>query len=514
MEPAAQPPASTQARGVAGSTLRRIAKNAAVPMAASLVNKLLDLGFVVVLGHTLTPTELGRYTWAVLVVGYFDILINFGLGVLITRDVARDPQAADRYLGSALMVRTLLWLASIVVALAIAGPLVNPLGITSDMALALAVLTLGIGISNLTGVASALFNARELMEYPAAVTVFTTVLKVVFGTVALVAGFGIVGLATVSVVVNLVTGCALLGLLVAVLGRPRPVVVRAASLHMVATAYPLMINNLLATLFFRVDGLILRAVAGDAVLGWYGMAYKFIDGLSVIPSSFVLALFPLLSRMAGQARDRDLVRATELALKVLISLALPIAMGTTLVAEPIIGLFTGDRYLPHSAIALQLLIWFVPFSFTNALLQYVLIAVDQQRFITISFLLAATFNIVANLLVVPQLSYVGAAITTVLSEVVLLVPFWFAVRRYVGRVRIFPFVWRPGLATLVMAPVAWAIVGTPIPLLAIPVGGCVYGLALLALGGVTSEERALFRAAIGARAGPSTFVLDRGDRAI
>ena len=494
--------------------MRRIAKNAAVPMAASLVNKLLDLGFVVVLGHTLTPTELGRYTWAVLVVGYFDILINFGLGILITRDVARDPEAANSYMGSALMVRALLWLASVVVALAIAGPLAGPLGLTPDMALALAVLTIGIGISNLTGIASALFSARELMEYPAAITVLTTVLKISFGTAALITGFGIVGLAAVSVVVNLLTGVALLGLLMVVIGRPRPEVVPASSLTMVGNAYPLMINNLLATLFFRVDGLILRAVWGDAVLGWYGMAYKFIDGLSVIPSAFVLALFPVLSRIAGQARERDLVRATELALKVLISLALPIALGTTLVAEPIIGLFTGDRYLPHSAIALQLLIWFVPFSFTNGLLQYVLIAVDQQRFITLSFLLAATFNIVANLLLVPHLSYVGAAITTVLSEIVLLGPFWFAVRRYVGRVRILPFVWRPALATLVMAPVGWAIVGTPAPLLAIPVGGCVYGLALLALGGVTSEERALFRAALGARAGPGGAALDRGDPAI
>ena len=54
------------------------------------MNKGLDLLFAIFMLRMLGVTEVGRYTWAVLVVGYFDILINFGLGVLITRDVARE----------------------------------------------------------------------------------------------------------------------------------------------------------------------------------------------------------------------------------------------------------------------------------------------------------------------------------------------------------------------------------------------------------------------------------------
>jgi O-antigen/teichoic acid export membrane protein len=263
-----------------------------------------------------------------------------------------------------------------------------------------------------------------------------------------------------------------------------------------------MINNMLASIFFRIDGIILRAMWGDRTLGWYGAAYKVVDGLNVIPSSFVLALFPMLARAGDataptsaatstqQAKHPDLLRGTVLGLRVLHALALPIAVGVTLLAEPIIGLFAGADFLPHGAITLQILIWFIPFSFTNGLLQYVLIAVNRQHVITLAFLTAAVFSISGNLLVIPHWGYVGAALMTVLSELVLLGPFLYAVRRHVGPLALLPIAWRPCLAAATMAPVVW-VVGVWSPAAAVLAGAGMYSAALLGLRGVTREELAL-----------------------
>lgn len=474
-------------------SLRRVAKNAAVPMIANLFNKVLDLGFAIFMLRELGPTDIGRYTWAVLVVGYFDILVNYGLGVLITREVARDPSAGDRYLGAALLTRVGLWVACVASALVIAGPGSAPLGLTVEMGLTLVLLTVGIGISNLAGLLSALFSARERMEFPAYVTVFTTVAKVGLGVPALLLGYGIVGIAVVAIVVNLMTAVVLIGLFHRIAGGPHPESDRGLSVNLLRTSYPLMLNNLLATVFFRVDGLILRATWGDTALGWYGTAYKFIDGLNVIPSSVTLAVFPVLSRLGqpgSSPHDREpLVRATELVLKALLALAFPLAVGTTLLAGPVIQILAGEAFLPHAAIALQILIWFVPFSFTNGLLQYVLIASDRQRFVTTSFLGAVGFNLVANLLIIPVWSYVGAAVVTILSEVVLLGFFLWAVGRQGVRVRLAHLSWRPVVAAAAMAPVVWALQTSLVA--AVALGGAVYVGAFLALGGFSKDERTL-----------------------
>ncbi len=473
-------------------------------MAASIANKAMDIAFAIVMLRELGPTDAGRFTWAVLIVGYFNILINFGLGILITREVARDPQAGDRFLGAALAARFSLWLASLGLALALAGPLAGPLELTPAMGLTLVLLVLGVGLSEMAGLLSALFNARERMEFPAGVTVFTTAVKVSLGTAALLLGYGIVGLAVASIITNVLTATVLIALAIRVLGPARPVLDLGLGFHLAREAYPLMLNNLLAGVFFRVDGVLLRATWGDTALGWYGAAYKVVDGLNVIPSGFVLALFPTFAR-AGVADPQatsgngtraiprpSLYRGTVMALRVLLAAAFPIAVGITILAEPIIGLFAGPKFLPHGAITLQLLIWFIPFSFTNALLQYVLIAANRQHTITVAFIIASVFNIVGNLLTLPQWGYVAAAVMTVLSELVLLGPFLIAVHAHVGPLALLPIAWRPALGSAVMAPAVWAIAAIS-PLLAVPVGVAVYVAALFVLRGATLAELNMLR---------------------
>jgi len=80
------------------------------------------------------------------------------------------------------------------------------------------------------------------------------------------------------------------------------------------------------------------------------------------------------------------MRAYVLSLRLLLIVALPIAAGVPFIAQGLIVLLGGGEYLPHSAIALQILIWFCP-SFVNSVTQYVLIAIDQQRFLTKAFVI-------------------------------------------------------------------------------------------------------------------------------
>jgi len=250
-----------------------------------------------------------------------------------------------------------------------------------------------------------------------------------------------------------------------------------------------MVNNLLASLFFRVDAFLLRPIAGDTAAGWYSAAYRVVDGLTLIPAYFTLALFPTLTRHAAADRAAT-ARVYARALKVLLTLALPATVGIALLAEPLVRLFAGGGYLPESAVALAILIWFLPFSYVNGVTQYVLIALDRQRFLTFAFLVVTAFNLAANLLLIPRLGYLAAALLTVASELVLLGPFWWAASRDLAGVSLLRVAWRPTLASAGMG-VAMAPLVADWWLLAIPLGGAVYTALLLLLGGVDAADRAL-----------------------
>ncbi|MHB8990622.1 MAG: flippase [Chloroflexota bacterium] len=483
-----------------GSALQRVAKNSLFPMATSFLNKFLDMGFAVYMFRVLGAEGVGSYSYAVVVIGYLDILANFGLGTLLTREVARDRSCASRYLGNTLALRLGLWSASLPLVALLLGPAAAPMGITPEVGLAILLLTVGLLPSLVASTLSSLFQAYERFEYPAMVTVFTTLLKIGLQVVALMAGWGFVGLAGVSVVSNLATVAMLAALVSGITidrGGDRPVAPAGSVLSLdlgfcrklLKVSYPLMLNNLLNSVFFRLDSLMLMPMAGAAALGWYSTAYKFIDGLGIISSSFTLALFPLLSQYAHSSRDA-LARAFGLALKLLLMVSLPISVGTTLIAPEIILLFAGPDYLPHSALALQTLIWFLPFSFLNGATQYLLIAINQQRFITISFLIAKAFNLATNLLLIPMLGYLGAAITTVVSEWVLMLPFWYCVRRHLPPIPLVQLAWRPLMASAIMGLEVWVLRDWSLPL-AISLAPPLYAAALLALRSFDREERAM-----------------------
>jgi O-antigen/teichoic acid export membrane protein len=472
-------------------TVKRVAKNSLIPMGLQLLNKAIDFAFAMLMLRILAPEMAGRFTFAVGFIGYFDILVRFGLGTLLTREVSKDREQGNKYLSTVTILRGLLWLTSLPL-LTIAVLLYVAFGgMTTDIVIAIALFAVALIFSSLADGFSAVFYAHEKMEYPAAISTVTALTRVSLGVLVLLLGWGFVGLAAVSVLANIISAAILGTLMVRHCFRPHAEWDRQTGKWMMSTSFPLMINILLANVFFRIDVLLLKPMKGDAVVGYYGAAYKYIDGLNIIPAYFTQAIFPLMSRYAASARD-SLMRAYVLSLRLLLILALPIAAGTPFIARGLILLLGGGDFLPDSMIALQLIIWFLPFSFVNSVTQYVLIAIDQQRFLTKAFLIGVAFNLVANLIVIPTYSYRGAAVVTVLSELALLVPFYYSIRRHLGPLPWLSLIWQPAVASLVMAGVMWAL--RDLPWLAlIPVGGAVYLVVLTLIGGFRQPDMDLLR---------------------
>ena len=344
---------------------------------------------------------------------------------------------------------------------------------------------------------SATFHAFEKMEYPAGLTSAVALLKVTLGALVLLLGWGFVGLAGVSLVINILQVGWLYGLVRSTLFAPQWRPDGSLQRSMLRLSGPLMINHLLATIFWRIDIWILRPLSGAAAVGLYSVGIKYLDGLNIIPSVFTLAIFPLMSRLARDSRD-GLLRSYTLSVRVLLILSLPIALTITALAGPLVWLVGGSEYISQetvllfgreigylggSALALQVIIWSIPIGFVNSVTQFVLIAVNQQRYLTKAFIIGVVFNTVGNLLLIPRFGYIGAAAVTIFSEFSLLFPFYWSVRQHVGVVPWRSIVVAPVLALVAMiASVALLVSTGTSAWLAVPLGWIVYVAALVATG--------------------------------
>ena len=468
---------------------RRVARNTAAPLAATIVERGLGLLLAIYAARVLGPAGVGAYNIAQNVWKFASDIADFGLGTLLTRDVARDrPSAAQR---TATTVGLRLVLAAVC---APAAALVAAL--YADRAILITVVLLAAGLfpAAIAGALSAVFAGHERMTTPAAVQLVGGVLTAALGFAVLAVGWGIIGLGGVSLAVSILTAVVFLWLVRRRYFTPR-IALGRGMLRPYGTqlreAWPLMLNALLNTIFFRSDIQVLGAFRGVSAVGHYGNAFRIIDAIGLLPSRFVLALFPVLSRRAAPG-DATFLGMYRLAVKLLLGLAVPIALGITVLADDITRLFWGARFLPESAIALQILVWYVPGSFWNGLTQYVLIAIGRQRWITGGFFLATAFNVIANLLLVPHYGLVAAAWTTVASEVVLFVPFAVIVHRSLGTLPVRREALPPLIGGLAGAAVALSVSRLGGPSLVIAAAAlAVYAGVWLAQRPLDREERQL-----------------------
>lgn len=467
---------------------KRIAKNSLAPIFLNLFNRGIDFAFAFIMLRILGPADAGVYYYAIVVFGWFDILTNFGLNTLLTREVARNRNEAGRYLFNSTALR--LGLAALAIPLLIGFLLIRQA--TVDPALeteaiaAIVLLYVGLLPNSISTGLTALFYSFEKAEFPAAITTVSTIVKVSLGLGTLLLGWGVVGLAGGAVITNLVTFAVLAALarplVTDFFQRPDPALMR----HMMGESWPLMLNHLLATVFFKIDIVLLEAINGNAVVGQYSTAYKWLDALNIIPAFLTMALLPVMARQAHEDRA-GLRRNYMLAVKLLVMVALPVAVVTTFIAEPLIHFLGGAEFLPAGGIALQIMIWSIPVGWINSVTNYVIVALDRQRTLTLAFVVGVSVNIIANLIFLPVYSYRAAAIITICSEITLFVAFYWIIRQEIDGVGYRRALWRPALAALVLLGAliaAWQVA----PLLGLLLSPVIYSVGLLALRPFAPDE--------------------------
>ena len=499
------------------SEVGTVAKNSAVQVVMSLFNRVIDFAFAMLRLRVLSPEGEGSYVFAITFYLIAEIVTRFGLGTLLTRDVAFEKSRARKYLTNVVLLRSQLWLVSLpVMALALLLFQQSPTPLTDAEIQTIGLFMVALFFANIADALSSVFMAFEKMEYPAASATAVTVAKVALSGLVLLPPFnlGFVGLAGVAVLMNVAQVIWLWILLERKVLQPAEEafeVSEAGSLpsgaskgwqrgvdwglqrYMLRESGPLMLNHLLATVFWRISQLVLRWAVNPAAVGIFSAGIKYIDGLNVIPAYFTAAIFPLMSRYAHAGND-SLVKAYRLALQLLFMVALPIAVFVTFAATPMIRILGGAAYLPDSAIALRVMIWSIPIGFINSVTQYVLIAVHRQRFLTVAFVIGVLFAGISNWLLVPTYGAVAAAALLIPAELALFFPFAWAVQRYIAPMPWPALLGRPLLATSVNLGIVWGLERLGMPLFVALIAGFVaYCAVLFMLGAFKGEEFAVVR---------------------
>jgi O-antigen/teichoic acid export membrane protein len=381
------------------NTLAQIAGKAAL-LLAGLVTLRLATSYLGLHGF-------GEYATVLALAPILLVFADLGISTLLARELVQSPERREELAG------TLLWFrlgASAVVLLGCLA-LVPFLPYEHHVRVGLLIACAGVSLLSVGSFATPFFQVSLRLDLVALLDCAVAVL-----TVGLVATVTLLDLGFYALVgVNAAVGLANLvcsSFLVRRFWRPLLRFDRQLARRLVADGLPLAAVIVLGLLHFRFDAVLLSLFRPAEDVGVYTVAYRFLEQSLVLPGVFMAAVFPLL---AAAVRGGDAADVVRKAFSFLLLIGAPLALVLVVLAKPLVMLVAGDGF-ESAALPLRILAPALLFTFVNAVFASVLIAMNRQRALILVSLAGLTLNVLANLYAIPRFGYVGAAVTTVISE--------------------------------------------------------------------------------------------------
>jgi O-antigen/teichoic acid export membrane protein len=366
----------------------------------------------VVAGRTLGDVEFGKFSFALALGTIFETLMDFGLHQATIRAVARDRSQATAMLHHTLGIK-LIWGAVALLALMAAATILRP---EWDVRIACYLLGGSLVLRSYMLTIRGVLQGLERFGWDSVVVVADRGILLLSGSAALLAGTGLRGLA-IAFVAARGTALALAAWLTqAQLGgvgiRFNPAIWR----QLQTTALPLGFFLVVLNLYAYVDGVMLGVMRGNVETGFYAAAYRTYEGMSYLPSIIAAVLTPRLSDLFVSNRtDHRLVALRGLAGAV--ALALIVGGGAYVLATPLLVALFGSPFAPAAA-PFRILCLGLPLVFAIWVLHAITISVNRERLLVKTALVGLTVNVGLNLYVIPRMGADGAALATVVGELV------------------------------------------------------------------------------------------------
>lgn len=363
----------------------------------------------VMIARIVGPEQYGIFSAATALTGILGVLIQFGLPVLLTRNVAHRAAVsmaeAGRYaimqIANSLPLLAIMPVILHLTGFTHSGKLLCYLLISAELCRSIKMLWRGVmkGSSHFKLESISVFIERAWTTLLAAVILLLTH-NLILTTLA----FALARMLDV-----ILTGLFLKNRFQAALPPP-PI------FPSYRKALPFALHGLLWVLYYQVDMVMLKAITQPEEVGFYGAAYRVMEIFSALPRVVFYVAFTRFAQTYAHAPEA-LPAQVYHSIKSLMIIVLPAIVVAGLLQPWIIPMLYGASY----QIAVYILAILIPglsVKMFSTLCEEFLLATGNETKLPPLLLVVAIVNIGTNLLLIPHWGAMGAAIATVVSEIV------------------------------------------------------------------------------------------------
>ena len=243
------------------------------------------------------------------------------------------------------------------------------------------------------------------------------------------------------------------------------------------------------------DRYVIGFLLGMAAVGIYAAAYGIGSLIYAYMGVLTLPLQATLSHLYDEGRMEEVKNHLSYSVKYLLALTIPFVFGAVVLEQPLLTFLTTSEIATQGRFVLPLAALATLVLGIHNIIYHVLLLTRKTAIIGITWMGAAVLNVGLNIVAVPRIGIVGAAITTLVVFILVT-----AITNYYSFKEIkfktdWYFIIKSVAASVIMSGVVWWLhpQGDRSVIGAVLLGVVVYGLAIFLMRGFSQTEISLFR---------------------
>lgn len=397
------------------SQVKTIFKNMSWLLVSQIIASVCAFIWTILMARYLGVNHYGIFGFATSFTAILAIIVDLGINTHVVRHVATDYDSAPKYLGNALPLKSIFSILAMILTLIILI-IMKADELTTTVTL---LFTIEMIIKSYVNLLNGSFQAFEEGKYQGIGNTILHVILLIFILITIFTDFGLIGISVSYILANAITLLYAYYSFKKHITKPKFELDLEFCKQITVLSIPFAVIGLLYTIYYSIDIVMLTNMVGSYASGIYNATYKLISVLTLFYSVYTAVIFPVMSRLFNNDESLLLI-SLEKSIKYLMLIIIPIAVATVLYSADIVHLIYGHEYDAASSV-LTILIWTVCLLFVSGACNSLLNASHKEVAVTKIYAVAAVFNIVLNFFLIPKFSYNGAAMTTVLSDVLIVI---------------------------------------------------------------------------------------------
>lgn len=175
--------------------------------------------------------------------------------------------------------------------------------------------------------------------------------------------------------------------------------------------------SLITSIYLNLDTIMLGFLSDNKSVAYYTGATKLTKLLMTLTTSLAVVVLPRLSNIFGNSDITAYKELVDKSYKYILLLSAPIAVGLFVLSKPLILIFCGEEFLPAVSCA-KIMSPIILFISTSYLICQAFYPIGKLKYMYVAAIAAAVTNFVLNCTFIPSLHERGAAIATIVAELV------------------------------------------------------------------------------------------------